>query len=103
MAQVLIAKDVRVECFRLRRQRFQDAVLASDDGAQTFAQMIGVEELPHAHATAAADLVLVTRTDAPAWGADGLLGTLFAQALFFHATAENHMRMVVDGEFGSAR
>src|SRR5260370_40728227 len=58
-----------------------------------------MKQLAEADSVAAADLVLVTRADAAAGGADGLFSAaLFLQALLFQVVRKDDVRVVADDE-----
>src|SRR5262249_42731373 len=85
-----------------------DNVLARNDSLEPLAQVIGMEQLAHADAGGAVDLVLVARSNAAAGRADRLAGALLAQALFLDVVRKDQMgvvadeKIVADGDAGSA-
>jgi hypothetical protein len=60
--------------------------------------MFGMQQLADADAGDAADFVLVTRADAAAGGANGLLGAGFVDALFFLMVREDDVGVVAEDE-----
>src|SRR5207253_7036020 len=89
VAEILVAKAIGGERLRLRGESLQNPILTVDDGTQAFAQMFRMEQLPDAHATHAADLVLIARADTATGGADGLGGAKLPMPLGFHMVRED--------------
>ena len=84
---------------RARKRRF----FALHDGAESFAQVLRVEQFAEADGELPAQLVLVAGTDAAAGGADGLAARALVEAFLFHVIGENDVGVIADDEIVADR